>query len=83
MANKMIKLIWDFRGPTAHEVARHHQEHLKDYIATDESLAPGITGHKDLSSLHSVAFMVVEESQMSRVRDTLRPHRGEIYDEKS
>jgi hypothetical protein len=81
MDDQKIKLIWDFRGPTAHEVARHHQEHLKEYIASEEGLSIEITGYKDLSSLHSLAFMVVEESQMPRVRDALRPHRGEIYEE--
>jgi hypothetical protein len=76
-----IKLIWDFRGPTAHAIARHHQEHLKDYIAANEGLTLDITGHKDLSSMHSMAFMVVEEAEMPGVRDALHPHRGEIYEE--
>lgn len=75
-----IKLIWDFRGPTAHAVAKHHQLHLKAYIEA-EGLLPDITGHKDLSSMHSLAYMVVEESQMTRVRDALLPHRGEVYTE--
>ncbi len=78
--SRKIKLIWDFRGPTAREVARHHQLHLKEYIAGSE-LSLDITGHKDLSSMHSLAFMVVEEGQMPGVRDALRPHRGEIYED--
>ena len=83
MGETKIKLIWDFRGPTAHEVARHHEEHLKDFIASDLALTLDITGHKDLSSLHSLAYMVVVESEMPEVRDALRPHRGEIYDGQS
>ncbi len=31
--------------------------------------------------MHSLAFMVVEEGQMPGVRDALRPHRGEIYED--
>ncbi len=81
METRKIKLIWDFRGPTAHSVARHHEDHLKEYIAGNESLILDITGHSDLSDLHSLAFMVVEESEMPAVRDALRPHRGEIYDD--
>lgn len=76
---KKIKLIWDFRGPEASAIARHHQLHLKEYIAAEKLPGPEITGHKDLSNLHSLAFMVVEEEQMERVRDALRPHRGEVY----
>ena len=82
MDEKMIKLIWDFRGPDAHGVALHHEAHLKEYIASEDMNVP-LTGHKDLSDLHSVAFMVVAEGQMPQVRDALRPHRGEIYEEQS
>ncbi len=77
--DRKIKLIWDFRGETAAEVARHHELHLRDYIKKEE-LALNITGHKDLSGLHSMAYMVVEEDQMPGVRDVLRPHRGEVYE---
>lgn len=80
MDTRKIKLIWDFRGPAAYSVARHHEEHLKEYLAATEGLTLAITGHSDLSSMHSLAFMVVEESEMPAVRDALRPHRGEIYE---
>ncbi|MEP0132619.1 MAG: hypothetical protein ABJJ25_02170 [Eudoraea sp.] len=78
--SRKIKLIWDFRGPTAKEVARHHEKHLKDYIAA-ENLSPNITGNTELSSMHSIAYMVVEEVNMTGVRDALIPHRGEVYSE--
>lgn len=78
--SRKIKLIWDFRGPTAKEVAKHHEKHLKDYIEA-ENLSPKITGNTDLSSMHSIAFMVVEEVNMLNVRDALIPHRGEVYSE--
>ncbi len=77
---KRIKLIWDFRGETASETAKHHAAHLKDYMAQQE-LQPCIAGFSDFSSMHSIAFMVVDESHMLRVRDALIPHRGELYDE--
>lgn len=77
---RRIKLIWDFRGDQAGEVARHHQRHLREYIAVT-GLKLDITGHKDLSSMHSTAFMVVEEDELPNVRDTLMPHRGEVYSE--
>lgn len=77
---KKIKLIWDFRGASAHETARHHAEHLKEYMVHEE-LDPQIAGFSDYSSMHSIAYMVVEESSMPMVRDFLVPHRGELYDE--
>ena len=79
MADRRIKLIWDFRGPTASEIARHHEKHLREYIVA-EDLPLDITGYQDYSSAHSIAFMVVEESDMIQIRDALLPHRGEVYD---
>lgn len=81
MAERKIKLIWDFRGPTAPEIARHHEIHLKEYISKAGDLNPELTGYKDLSEMHSLAYMVVEENQLQGVRDALRPHRGEIFEE--
>nr|WP_047419424.1 hypothetical protein [Cellulophaga sp. Hel_I_12] len=78
MTKKMIKLIWDFRGPAAHKTAEHHEIHLKEY-SNAEQLIHRITGHKDLNDMHSIAYVVVDESEMIPVRDALKPHRGELY----
>jgi hypothetical protein len=80
--NRKIKLLWDFRGPDAQEVARHHAVHLSDFIKK-EKLSLDISGYEALSAMHSVAFMVVEESRMIQIRDALLPHRGEVYSEPS
>ena len=77
--NKRIKLIWDFRGPDAHATAAHHAKHLSEYAAV-QALNERITGHLEFSPIHSIAFMVVNESQMIQVRDALAPHRGELYE---
>ncbi len=79
--NRKIKLLWDFRGPDASETAKHHARHLADFIKK-ESLALNITGYADITTLHSVAYMVVEETKMMQIRDALLPHRGEVYEEK-
>jgi len=75
---KKIKLIWDFRGPTAEKTAEHHEIHLREYISS-EGLELKITGSQMINEMHSLAFMVVNEQQMITVRDALRPHRGELY----
>ncbi len=71
-------MIWDFRGPAAAKTAEHHEQHLKEYIAL-ESVASHLTGFQDLTEMHSIAFMVVEEKDMIVVRDALKPHRGEVW----
>lgn len=72
-----IKLIWDFRGPTAKETAIHHEIHLKEY-AVLEKLEFQITGVVHTESL-SYAYLVVSKNQMKEVRDVLKPHRGQLY----
>ncbi len=75
---RKLKLIWDFRGPTAQEVAKHHVIHLKEYIANHQ-LNISITGCELISEMHSIAFLVVEEQDMKPLRDALKPHRGQVY----
>lgn len=80
MTERLIKLIWDFRGPAAAKTAEHHVIHLKEYIQI-EQLEVNITGFSDLSEMHSIAYMVVPEHKMIAFRDALKPHRGQVYEE--
>jgi hypothetical protein len=81
MDTKLIKLIWDFRGPAASRTAEHHEIHLKEYIAS-EKLSENITGFTVINEFYSLAYLVVDQSEMILVRDALKPHRGEIYNSK-
>jgi len=75
---RQLKLIWDFRGPNALLTAKHHDIHLKEYIAI-EKLNITITGVETLSDMHTIAFLVVDEADMKPIRDALKPHRGQVY----
>lgn len=75
--SRKIKLIWDFRGEVAAKTAEHHEIHLKEYIAI-KKLPINITGFKVINEMYAIAFMVVTDEYMIQVRDTLKPHRGEI-----
>jgi hypothetical protein len=77
---RKIKLIWDFRGPAAAKTAEHHEKHLTEYIAI-EKLPLGITGFQIVNDMHAIAFMVVTDVEMIAVRDALKPHRGELYEQ--
>jgi len=78
---KLIKLIWDFRGPAALQTAKHHVIHLKEYAAA-QHLATPVCEHQEITDMHTVAFLVVTEQEMPAVRDALKPHRGTLYQEK-
>ncbi|WP_111683693.1 hypothetical protein [Winogradskyella tangerina] len=75
---RKLKLIWDFRGPASQKTAEHHLIHLKEYINLN-ALQINITGIETYSEMHSIAFLVVDESEMKPIRDALKPHRGQVY----
>lgn len=75
--NKQIKFIWDFRGPNAEKTAEHHEIHLKDFLKMNAM--ERLTGIEQVSEFHSLAFLVVEESEMKSLRNRLKPHRGQIF----
>lgn len=77
---RRLKLIWDFRGPDAQKIAEHHEIHLKEYINT-HSIKTHKTGFESIHELHSIAFMVIDETDMRPIRDVLKPHRGQVYSE--
>ena len=77
---RKLKLIWDFRGPNALRTAEHHEIHLKEYISI-EKLHINITGIEQLTDMHSLAFMVVNDADMKPIRDALKPHRGQVFQE--
>ena len=78
--NNQIKLIWDFRGPEALHTASHHLIHLKEYLLI-ENIDSKISACEHISEFHSIAYIVVPETQMIAIRDALKPHRGEYYTE--
>ncbi|MGH2665110.1 hypothetical protein [Flavobacterium sp.] len=76
---RQIKLIWDFRGPSAAKTAEHHEIHLREYIET-EKFPINITGYEVLNDMHAIAYMVITDENMIQVRDALKPHRGEVFE---
>lgn len=75
--SRKLKLIWDFRGPSSLKTAEHHCVHLKEF-ATIEKLHYYDIDFSEISEMHSIAFIVVDEVNMKRYRDALKPHRGQL-----
>jgi len=77
--SKKIKLIWDFRGPSALQTAQHHAIHLNEYLII-ENYSLNLTGFETIDEFYSTAYIIVEENDMLKFRDALKPHRGEWYE---
>lgn len=73
-----VKLIWDFRGPNAAPIAKHHVIHLEDF-AHAQNLQNYFCEVEAVSEMHYMAIMVVETSYMNELRERLKPHRGQRY----
>lgn len=74
---RRIKLIWDFRGPEAGEIAAHHVVHLKEFAEREDLPFYGVAA-EPVSELYCMASITVDEQDMITFRDALRPHRGEV-----
>ena len=76
--SKQIKLIWDFRGPNASQIAKHHAVHLEEF-AQIEKLKNTIHGSEKISDAHYIAYLIVDEKHMQELREVLKPNRGQKY----
>ncbi|WP_340075093.1 hypothetical protein [Leptobacterium sp. I13] len=77
---RKIKMIWDFRGPHAEETAKHYELHLKEYLKIEE-VYNAQTGYAKINDSFTTTYAIVNEPDMRKVRDDLKPHRGEWYEE--
>lgn len=75
---RKLKLIWDFRGPDAEHIAHHHLIHLKEYVVIN-ALEIDVISTECLNELHWISYLVVDEVAMKPIRDRLKPHRGQVY----
>ncbi|MGB0896553.1 MAG: hypothetical protein ACPGU9_04930 [Flavobacteriaceae bacterium] len=78
--SKKIKLIWEFRGPTAAKTAEHHVIHLNDYIAI-ENIALKNTSVEIHGEFAASAYMIIEEHDLRKIKSDLKPHRGQYYND--
>jgi hypothetical protein len=76
-----VKLIWDFRGPNAAPIAKHHAKHLGEFAAT-EGLQNTLHGFEEFNANHHIAYLVVDKTHLNDLRESLKPSRGQLYDEK-
>ncbi|SRX75143.1 hypothetical protein [Aequorivita antarctica] len=74
-----VKLIWDFHGPNSKHIAEHHAKHLTEF-AEAKKLENAFTGKEEITPMHHIAYFVVDKSLMNTLRETLKPTRGQIYD---
>ena len=78
--NRIIKLVWEFRGISALGTAEHHIIHLKEF-AQKEKLTFYEAGKEELSDNFVIAFIKVEEPDAQRIYSMIKPDRGEVFND--
>ena len=71
-----VRLIWDFRGPNALHIAKHHKIHLEEFIALEKVVFHDIS-IAEHSEFYISVFLIVNEDDMTQLRTQLKPHRGQ------
>lgn len=75
--DRKIKLIWDFRSVEAQQIAINHSQDIRNFTLKNK-IQSYTLGTEKLSEYHSISFIVVDESNMIILRDTLKPQRAEV-----
>lgn len=75
--NRKIRLIWNFRGPDALETAKHHVIHLKEFAENNNLFYEKVDTIVENNYL-SIAFIIINESELSIYKNALKPDRGTI-----
>lgn len=72
---KQIKLIWDFRGVSAFETAKHFEIHLKEFL-NKEKITVFDSETLQESDFYSVVSLILQESHVNKVKIALNPMRA-------
>ncbi|MGE0560304.1 MAG: hypothetical protein AB7O47_00670 [Flavobacteriales bacterium] len=76
---QQIKLIWNFSGPDAEGIAKHHEIHIREFLEKN-NFADLITGVDYQNEIYWSAYLIVNQTDMIFFRDKLKPHKGELVD---
>ncbi|MFD0963416.1 hypothetical protein [Pseudofulvibacter geojedonensis] len=80
--SKKIKLIWEFRGPSAEQTAKHHVIHLKEYMQI-EKFDFEEANHSVINEFSAFAFLITNEDYLQKLRADLKPNKGQYYTPKT
>ncbi|WP_194851207.1 hypothetical protein [Nonlabens antarcticus] len=79
---RKLKLIWDFKGPDAKLTAEHHLIHLGEYTQLHK-VSFISSGVQSITDTHHICYLALNEADMPAVRDDLKPHRGQLWENKN
>ena len=73
---KLIKLIWDFKGPVSKKTALHFNSHLREFLSIEKK-DKYKTCLEKISEYHSIVFVIVDFKDLDFFKQRLKPNRGQ------
>lgn len=70
---RILRLVWEFRGMDAQQIAAHHLQHLNEYL-NREGIEVRDSGVQEHSEMYASAYLICEEAMALKLREPLKPH---------
>ena len=70
-----LKFVWEFYGSDSEQLSIHHLNHLKEFLIKENIINHG-TGSESSSENLSITYVILEESYLELIKNTIRPHKA-------
>ena len=72
---KDLKFVWEFFGSDSKQLAKHHLNHLEEFLSREEMVFSKI-GTSNESSNFSYSFVILDSSNLEVIKSVLKPHKA-------
>ena len=72
---KDLKFVWEFFGSDSEQLAKHHLNHLKEFLIKEKIIFSKIGVSKE-SLNFSCSFVVLDSSFLEIIKSSLKPHKA-------
>ena len=76
---KKLKLVWEFSGIDALEIAKHHLLHMQQYLKR-ENIDPLQIDTELISEFSAITFIIIYDQFLDKIRSDLKPNHGFLVD---
>ena len=72
---KDLKFVWEFFGSDSEQLAKHHLNHLKEFLFKEEIIFSNIGSTKE-SLNFAYSFVMLNSSYLEIIKSSLKPHKA-------
>lgn len=72
---KDLKFVWEFFGSDSEQLAKHHLNHLEEFLVKEDIIFSNIGATKE-SLNFSYSFVTLNSSYLVIIKSSLKPHKA-------